>query len=56
MATTIYLIRYGETVNGEVKRYKGTYDVMLSGKGVKQMEMVTEYLSKLLFKGQEVPN
>ncbi len=47
MVTTFYLIRHGETEGGEVKRYKGTIDVPLSEKGVKQIERVTEYLFRI---------
>lgn len=47
MVTTFYLIRHGETEGGEVKRYKGTIDVPLSEKGVKQMERVAEYLRRV---------
>jgi alpha-ribazole phosphatase len=47
MVTTLYLIRHGETEGGEVKRYKGTIDVPLSEKGMKQMERVSGYHLKI---------
>ena len=40
MVTTLYLIRHGETEGGEIKRYKGTIDIPLSERGMKQMERV----------------
>lgn len=48
--TTVYVIRHGETVNGEEKRYKGTIDVPLSENGIAQMEMTAEYLEKIVMK------
>ena len=44
MVTTLYLIRHGETEGGEIRRYKGTIDVPLSEKGVRQMEQVSRYI------------
>ncbi|MBI5740057.1 MAG: histidine phosphatase family protein [Nitrospirae bacterium] len=44
MVTTLYLIRHGETVGAETKRYKGHLDVPLSDNGIRQMERVAEYL------------
>jgi len=46
MVTTLYLIRHGETEGGEVKRYKGSMDVPLSEKGIKQMKKVSEYIKR----------
>ncbi|MBI4684413.1 MAG: histidine phosphatase family protein [Nitrospirae bacterium] len=46
MATTLYLIRHGETEGSETKRYKGSIDVPLSEKGIRQMEQVAKYLSQ----------
>jgi len=46
MFTTIYLIRHGETINSEPKRYTGHTDVPLSEKGIKQMEQVAKYMNK----------
>ena len=40
MATTLYLIRHGETEGAESRRYKGHTDVPLSPRGVVQMEQV----------------
>ncbi len=48
MVTTLYLIRHGETVGAEVRRYKGSIDVPLSGSGVKQMEELSSYLFNLV--------
>jgi len=45
MATTIYLIRHGETVNADSRRYKGHIDVPLSENGIKQLGRLSEYLS-----------
>ena len=47
MVTTLYLIRHGETEGGEIRRYKGTIDVPLSEKGVRQMEQVSKYIVEL---------
>ena len=46
MATTIYLIRHGETVDADSRRYKGHIDVPLSENGIKQLERLAEYLSQ----------
>jgi len=46
MVTTLYLIRHGETEGGETRRYKGTMDVLLSEKGVRQMRRVSRYISQ----------
>lgn len=46
MVKTLYLIRHGETEGGEVKRYKGSIDVPLSEKGIKQVEQVAKYLNR----------
>jgi broad specificity phosphatase PhoE len=45
MTTTLYLIRHGETEGGEVRRYKGSIDVPLSEKGIRQMKRVSAFLS-----------
>ncbi len=47
MVTTLYLVRHGETEGSEVKRYKGSIDVPLSEKGIRQMEQVAKYLNRL---------
>jgi len=44
MVTTLYLIRHGETEGGEIRRYKGTIDVPLSEKGLRQMKLVSRYI------------
>jgi alpha-ribazole phosphatase/probable phosphoglycerate mutase len=44
MATTVYLIRHGETVDADSRRYKGHIDVPLSDNGIKQLERLAEYL------------
>ncbi len=44
MVTTLYLIRHGETEGGEIRRYKGTIDVPLSEKGLRQMEQISKYI------------
>ena len=44
MATTIYLIRHGETVDADSRRYKGHIDVPLSENGIKQLERLATYL------------
>jgi alpha-ribazole phosphatase len=46
--TTLYVIRHGETVNAEEKRYKGTMDVPLSANGIAQMEMTAGHLEKMV--------
>ncbi|WP_333652715.1 alpha-ribazole phosphatase [Dissulfurispira sp.] len=46
MVTTLYLVRHGETEGSEVKRYKGSIDVPLSKKGIRQMEQVAKYLNR----------
>jgi len=47
MATTVYLIRHGETVDADSKRYKGHIDVPLSENGIKQLERLAEYLTQI---------
>ncbi len=46
MATTLYLVRHGETEGSEVKRYKGSIDVPLSEKGITRMKQVGQFLAK----------
>lgn len=48
MVTTLYLIRHGETEGSETKRYKGSIDVPLSEKGLKQMKDVAIFLKEHL--------
>lgn len=44
MVKVIYLIRHGETVGAEKRRYKGSIDVPLSENGIRQMEQVSKYI------------
>ncbi|MGO9611914.1 MAG: histidine phosphatase family protein [Dissulfurispiraceae bacterium] len=44
MVTTLYLIRHGATLGGDVKRYKGSIDVRLSAKGVQQIKRVSKFI------------
>lgn len=44
MFKTLYLIRHGQTVGGDEKRYKGSIDVPLSEKGIEQMRRTSEFL------------
>lgn len=48
MVTTLYLIRHGETEGGEVRRYKGSIDVPLSERGVRQMSEAASFLERYL--------
>ncbi|MBF0557368.1 MAG: histidine phosphatase family protein [Nitrospirae bacterium] len=45
MATTLYLIRHGETEGSETKRYKGSIDVPLSEHGIAQIKKVSAYIA-----------
>jgi alpha-ribazole phosphatase len=44
MVKTLYLIRHGETVGGDEKRYKGSLDVPLSENGIEQVRKTAEFL------------
>lgn len=44
MVKTLYLIRHGETIDANERRYKGHLDVPLSENGVEQMESVTAFI------------
>jgi broad specificity phosphatase PhoE len=46
MATTIYLIRHGETVDADSRRYKGHIDVPLSERGIDQIKRLSDYLGQ----------
>lgn len=46
MVTTLYLIRHGETEGDGVKRYKGSIDVPLSEKGVRQMMNTARFVEE----------
>ncbi|GAB4410902.1 MAG: histidine phosphatase family protein [Thermodesulfovibrionales bacterium] len=48
MVKTLYLIRHGETVGGDEKRYKGSIDVPLSENGIEQIKKTAKLLAKLL--------
>jgi alpha-ribazole phosphatase/probable phosphoglycerate mutase len=48
MATTLYLIRHGETEGSEEKRYKGTIDVPLSENGKRQILKSAEFIGQKL--------
>ncbi|HDH11280.1 MAG TPA: alpha-ribazole phosphatase [Nitrospirae bacterium] len=43
MATTVYLIRHGETEDADSRRYKGRIDVPLSENGVEQIKRLADY-------------
>lgn len=44
MVTNLYLIRHGETEGSDTKRYKGSIDVPLSGRGIEQMKKVSQFI------------
>lgn len=46
MVTTLYLIRHGETEGSETRRYKGSIDVPLSKKGIKQIKRTSAFLKE----------
>ncbi|MFN3739804.1 MAG: alpha-ribazole phosphatase [Thermodesulfovibrionales bacterium] len=48
MAKTLYLIRHGATEGNGQKRYKGTIDVPLSERGIRQIEKMASYLYETL--------
>jgi alpha-ribazole phosphatase/probable phosphoglycerate mutase len=48
MATTVYIIRHGETEGSGQKRYKGTIDVPMSQRGVEQMHNTAGFVRRLL--------
>lgn len=48
MATTLYLIRHGETKGSEERRYKGTIDVPLSENGKRQIMNSAEFIERTL--------
>ncbi len=52
--TKIFLIRHGETVDSNSRRYKGHIDIALSENGVEQVKKLSGYMfqnSSTLFKG-----
>lgn len=45
--TKLFLIRHGDTLDEETKKiYKGSIDILLSGKGISRIERVASFLSK----------
>jgi len=46
MVVRLYLIRHGETVEADERRYKGHLDVPLSERGMKQIERLSQYIVK----------
>ncbi len=48
MVTTLYLIRHGETIGSEIKRYKGSIDVPLSETGIAQMKETSAFIANHL--------
>jgi len=48
MATTLYLVRHGETEGSEAKRYKGSIDVPLSEKGIGQIKGTSAFIRQYL--------
>ena len=56
MKTTIYLIRHGQTVDSEEKKYKGHIDVPLSEEGAEQARRLGEYMTGMLVDGSHPAN
>ncbi|MCX7794301.1 MAG: histidine phosphatase family protein [Thermodesulfovibrionales bacterium] len=48
MVKTLYIIRHGVTEGDGIKRYKGSMDVLLSERGIRQMERVAFYLRSVI--------
>ncbi|HXW69034.1 MAG TPA: histidine phosphatase family protein [Dissulfurispiraceae bacterium] len=48
MATTLYLIRHGDTIGSEVKRYKGSIDVPMSEAGIAQIKAASAFITDKL--------
>jgi broad specificity phosphatase PhoE len=48
MATTLYLIRHGETEGSETKRYKGSIDVPMSERGVEQIKETSLFIRNMI--------
>lgn len=51
MVKTLYLIRHGETEGADSRRYKGSIDVPMSGKGAAQIRKAAEFIGSRV-KGQ----
>lgn len=49
MVKTLYLIRHGETIGGNEKRYKGSLDVPLSERGIEQVKRTAQVLRDASF-------
>ncbi len=56
MDTILYLVRHGETEGADIRRYKGSIDVLLSEKGERQIERVSAFLLKDLQKRSDPPS
>jgi alpha-ribazole phosphatase len=56
MVTILYLIRHGETEGAETRRYKGTIDVPLSENGIRQIEGVSDLLTKEITRSSTPPS
>jgi alpha-ribazole phosphatase len=48
MVTTLYLVRHGAIEGSGVKRYHGSIDVPLSGKGIEQIRDTAEFIADRL--------
>ncbi len=48
MVTTLYLVRHGAIEGSGVKRYHGSIDVPLSGKGIEQIRETAEFIADRL--------
>jgi alpha-ribazole phosphatase len=48
MVTTLFLIRHGETIGSETKRYKGSMDVPMSEQGIAQIKKVSAFIVEKL--------
>lgn len=46
MTTRLYLIRHGETEGDGIRRYKGSLDIPLSEKGIRQIRELSSFLSQ----------
>ena len=56
MVTVLYLIRHGETEGAETRRYKGTIDVPLSENGIRQIERISDFLTKEMTHSSNPPS
>jgi alpha-ribazole phosphatase len=53
MVTTIYLVRHGQTVDSEEKKYKGHIDVPLSEEGIEQAKRLGSYMIGMFSNGND---